>query len=632
MKKYYIFLFSLSLSTLSAQSYKTNNFTITKVGVVYPANIQAGFNAIIKNVEAPSPDGDSYKSFLMRQKIKGRKLYPRKAMGNYKTTEFANDPVVGRQDKMYRIHPNGSVNTVVGGIPNDNSMAISNGGILIAGINSSIWAYDYNTDSTVFPFQIISLKKMSGDNTIGGNYYDPKLIYDPLADRFILTFLKGNTPSSSKIFLCFSSTNNPNDPWYVYSLPGNPLNNNRWTDYPAVSLTEKDFFVTGNLIIPGVSWQIGFDGSLIWQVNKEDGYNNAATLSTTLFSQIKHNGQYTRNVHPVRGAEGIAETQYFLSNRNFDLTNDTIFVMHLTGDQDDPNNKLIVDYGVTDTPYGFPPNGQQSDTDTTDPTSGLQTNDARVLGAFSLNNNIQFVANTVNPATGLAAIYHGFILNPHSEPHITGTILGHNIRDFGYPNIAFTGNQICEAQAIIGFDFTSVADHPGVAVMFFDNDSNYSAMKILKQGENYVDRHSDGYERWGDYFGIQRKFNQPGAVYTTGYYGLSSRANATWFSEVFSPDTNALPVSTAGAIVYPNPVTATQENVNIEFTLDKAQNVTAYIYNLNGQVISQIAEYKDCVGTNLLTFSTYPLSSGTFVLRLYNQNGEIILRQKFIKY
>jgi len=71
---------------------------------------------------------------------------------------------------------------------------------------------------------------------------------------------------------------------------------------------------------------------------------------------------------------------------------------------------------------------------------------------------------------------------------------------------------------------------------------------------------------------------------------------------------------------------------NIEFTLDKAQNVTAYIYNLNGQVISQIAEYKDCVGTNLLTFSTYPLSSGTFVLRLYNQNGEIILRQKFIKY
>ncbi len=631
MKKYYIFLFSISFGFLSAQSYKTNSFTINKVGVVHPMQMEADYNATIKNIEAPLPDGDTYKSFLMRQKIESRKLYPRKAKPLNKISELANNPVVGRQDNVYRRLPNGLIRPLTGGIPNDNSMAISNNGILISGINSTIWAYDYNTDSTVFPTQAISLKQMAGDVSIGNNYYDPKLIYDPLADRFILTFLKNNSPSSSAIFLCFSSTNNPKDPWYVYSLPGNPLNNNRWTDYPAISITENDFFVTGNLIIPGVSWQVGFDGSIIWQVKKEDGYNNAATLSTTLFSQIKHQGQYTRNIHPVRGAEGIAETQYFLSNRNFDLTNDTIFVMHLTGNQSDPNNKLNVDFGVTNTPYGFPPNGQQADTDTTDPTSGLQTNDARVLGAFSLNNKIQFVANTVNPETGLAAIYHGFIETPDTEPKITGNILGHNIRDFGYPNIAFTGNQICEAQAIIGFNFTSVDDHPGVAAFFFDNDSNYSEMKILKQGDNYVNRIPGGYERWGDYFGIQRKFNQPGAVYSTGYYGLSTRVNATWFSEIFSPDTNALPVSTVAAIIYPNPVTASQENINIEFTLDKVQTVTAYIYNINGQIISKIAEYQDCVGTNLLTFSTYPLSSGTFVVRLYNQDGQIILNQKFIK-
>ena len=60
--------------------------------------------------------------------------------------------------------------------------------------------------------------------------------------------------------------------------------NNRWTDFPAISITDDELFITGNLIIPNVSWQIGFDGSVIWQVKKQDGYNNADSLTTKLFS------------------------------------------------------------------------------------------------------------------------------------------------------------------------------------------------------------------------------------------------------------------------------------------------------------------------------------------------------------
>lgn len=640
MRKVLNIVLAVACFTLTAQDYKVNKINGTRVGTVDPSSFVPDYNAQIRGQEMPNPDGDSYKDFLMRQKIESRKQYPLKpGVSTNKTNSFADRPIIGRQTPTYRVLPNGNVVNVNAGIPNDNSMAISNDGILVSGFNSSIWAYDYNTDTTVFPFSIISLQNMSGVSTPGGNYYDPKLIYDPDADRFILVFLKDNSPSNSRIFICFSSTNDPNDPWYSYSLPGNPLNNNRWTDYPAVSLTDKEVFITANLIVPGVSWQIGFDGSLIWQINKEDGYNNAAQITSTLYSQIEYDGQFTRNVHPVRGARGIAEKQYFMSNRNFDITNDTVFVMHLTGTQEDPTTELKVTYGITDVPYGMPPNGQQADTDLNDPTSGLQTNDARVLGGFLLDDRIQFVANTVNPATGRAGFYHGSVEKPSSEnPEIKGQIIGSDTLDYGYPNIAFTGQADCDLQAIIGFDFSSMKDHPGVGAIYYNNDGEYSDLQILTKGETFVNRlgpptYSDGYERWGDYFGIQSKFNSPGKVYTTGYYVRASGRNSTWVTELFSPDT----ISTGGGggvageqKVFPNP-TGIYEDINVQFNVTEAQDVSAYIYDLNGRLIDKIVERKDCVGSQILSFSTAPLPDGMYVVKIYGERGNEIMKEKFIK-
>ena len=149
--------------------------------------------------------------------------------------------------------------------------AVSNGGIVLGGINNIIWGYDLNTDTTIFPKHIKSLRQVCNGSS-SANYYDPKMIYDEKADRFILVFLRDNTPQSSAFIVCFSTTNNPRDEWNVYEIDGNPLNNNRWTDFPAINITENELFITGNLIIPNVSWQVGFDGSVIWQVNKHDGF------------------------------------------------------------------------------------------------------------------------------------------------------------------------------------------------------------------------------------------------------------------------------------------------------------------------------------------------------------------------
>ena len=59
-----------------------------------------------------------------------------------------------------------------------------------------------------------------------------------------MVFLVGNNPVNNHICVAFSSTNDPLDDWNVYMLVGDALDTNHWTDYPAISITDDDLFIT----------------------------------------------------------------------------------------------------------------------------------------------------------------------------------------------------------------------------------------------------------------------------------------------------------------------------------------------------------------------------------------------------
>lgn len=529
----------------SGVTFAQTQFLIEKIAEVDPKSYDPGFEARIDNLEAPVPGGESYRGFLREQKVKVREMFPLQPAAPIQNKTQSMEPGLLQGFVPARRFPAGNTLPLTGGIPNDNTLAISNDGILLIAINSVVWAYDTKNDSVLFPNTVVALQTFA-DGSANHSYYDPKLYYDEDADRFILTFLRDNRPNTSQVIMCFSSSNNPTDPWNAYVIPGNPLNNNRWTDFPALATTKDEVFYTANLIIPDVSWQVGFDGSVIWQLDKFAGYAGNATLPSKLWSDVRHNGRFTRNLFPVPGAAGDAEDIFFLSNRNFDLQNDTFFVAHITGKLDDPNAALEVKAVVADVPYGLAPNGRQANTVLTDPTSGLDINDARVLGGFLLDDQIQFTSTAVNPATGLAAIYHGVLNDPKGNTSIDGTILGDPTLDIAYPNIVWTGIDKCQKQAMIGFNYTSPNDFAGVAAIFYDNQGNYSNLKRLKEGENIINRIPGTYDRWGDYFGLQRVFNDPRKVFAAGMFGLQNNLSGTFVAELISPDTMLL----EGAIAF----------------------------------------------------------------------------------
>ena len=77
----------------------------------------------------------------------------------------------------------------------------------------------------------------------------------------------------SKFKICFSTSNNPIDDWNVYLLPGDPLLTDHWTDYPAIALSEDEFFVTGNLLADNQNEEIVItqtSGSEVLWLTKEE--------------------------------------------------------------------------------------------------------------------------------------------------------------------------------------------------------------------------------------------------------------------------------------------------------------------------------------------------------------------------
>jgi hypothetical protein len=433
---------------------------------------------------------------------------------------------------------------VVGGHPNDNALAINEKGHVLAAINSAIWAWDSQGDSLILPQQVLSLRSIAGGG-VTTNYFDPRVL--AVGNRFVLVFLRNSNPATNAIFVLFSKTEDINDGFHIYSLPGNPDGAGYWTDFPAMAVSGNELFITGNLIQSGVSWQLGFRGSLIWQLGLEEGFAGADSLNTRLFTYVKHNNRLVRNLLPVKNTQPEEPGMYFLSNRNFDVSNDTVFLVHVPHSLDVPSTTLQVEALVSNLPYGVPPNGRQANTNPNDPADGLQTNDGRPLGAIKVENRIQYVANTVNPATGLSAIYHGRVAlaNPLAQSTVQGTIVGSPDTDYGYPELAYTGDvaEACDDEVIIAFNFTSPNRFPGVACMYVDNEGSYSAETVLKAGEAIVEHFPNTTaQRWGDYFGIQTRPGHPKEVWTAGYFGHANGKHATWISQLFSPDSSQLQV------------------------------------------------------------------------------------------
>jgi len=607
----------ISLVFSEAHSQKQQEIHVGKSGQVDFKAVNNQWVTFIQNLEMPSPEGESEKAKLLRLKKEVEKKYPRKSVAVTPTKQGGPEvyEITGFEGNLFNNR-----------IPNDNAVAISDAGILMSCTNNRVVIYDTEADSLM---DTGYLQDFVMQFNVTASRYDPKMIYDPNEDKFILTFLVGTVHQNSKIAVCFSTSNNPMDDWNVYLLPGDPFLTDHWTDYPAIALSEDEFFVTGNLLADNQSWQTGFFQSIIWQIDKQSGYSGNDSLTTQLWSDIYDDSIKVRNIHPVRGARKLyGPNQYFLSNKNFSAESDTVYLIEITGKIASSSEQLNQTLLSTPDHYFMSPSGRQSIAKL------LATNDSRMLGAIRDDSWIQYVHNSMDTASGNAAVYHGTIDAFDTSPVISGVILSDSVKDYGYPNIASTGIDPDDKECVIAFNYTSPVDTNGVGCYYMDTNSLYSDFNYIKRGDAPINTFLDSLDRWGDYFGIQRRYNKPCEVWTAGMYGKVG-SNGTWLGRVAVEETCRVPrpiedtlnPAFSGGTIFPNP---SIDWVIFDFELEESLFIRVELFDTKGELIKVLYEDVALQGENRLTFNGYYLNQGMYILRILN-NDKVLFTEKLVK-
>lgn len=601
-----IFLYLLWIQTADAQdgfSYHTRLMQTAPAATVHFSDGMPDYEPalLLKKAEAPLP--------FSNQRLQKQELDKQRRMQVRSTGIPSFGKKSGAPSPLLLKDYFGNVSQ---GTPNDNDIAVSNSGKFVMSATNT--NYNIYNDTGKF-LQGRTLALIANQLGSLNRTFDPRVIYDPLHDRFIAVFLQGSTSADTRIIVGFTQTEDPTKTWKFYAIPGNLWGDSSWSDYPIIALTETELFITVNRVKDNTPWQTGFIESLIWQVELAGGYAGD-TLKQQVYEDIKYNNESIWSVCPAKGGSKLyGPNMYFISMRPSSLSNDTVFLHEVTNTLASGQATLKTSILKSDVAYGLPPNAMQPGGE------WLQTNDARSLSAMFEDDKIQFVGNCMYPQAFSPGFYHGVIDYVSTTPVLMGKVFGYDTLDLGYPCIAYAGSQGDNNSAMITFSAVSTSRFPGTMVMFVDRNREYSQPILVKAGLTSINMLQDTLERWGDYTGIQRKYNELGVFYLNGSYG-SGNNNLTWIGKVKSTDPrlgiNSREAGQQTSSVYPNPA---RSFAKIEFTLGKPEKLSFVLLDMHGKTIAPLMTDKVKAGLNQFSISTDDLVDGLYYIQFIHENN-----------
>ncbi len=119
--------------------------------------------------------------------------------------------------------------------------------------------------------------------------FDPKVIYDAAAGRFVVVVLETYGTTEAWIDIAVSDDSDPNGVWYKYRTDAvlNIGTNNCWWDFPGIGYDQNAYYVTGNLFSLTTGGSYGGAGIRI--------FDKAPLLTggTAVYSTQRISGAYT---------------------------------------------------------------------------------------------------------------------------------------------------------------------------------------------------------------------------------------------------------------------------------------------------------------------------------------------------
>ena len=456
------------------------------------------------------------------------------------------------------------------------------------------------------------------------NIYDPRVLYDSGADRFIYVIIHGTSSQQSELFICFSQTNNPaTGSWWVYRIQANQSNPGAWFDYPNIGVSNNELYISGNMFTDAGQSV----GNVLFQIEKNACYQGQS-INYQYWSNVAHQNETAFTMVPVSfGQQGNYGPGIYLVANETSEPSDRIFLFDLTDDMSS-NNESINSYAVNTTAFDVGGYAAQSGSNML-----LDIGDNRIQNGFYMNGKIHMVF-TCDIGQGWNGInYNRIDLNGLNVQRSTYGLVGSY--DYCYPAVASSGSSVNDNSVIIGFLRSGQDIFPEFRAVNCDHSMQWSNSVRVKQGEDDVNIGGQSPDRWGDYSGIGRRNGANRTVWAAGCYGMSGNNFGvnngwnTWIAELTdseAPDAVAESANRSPMRVYPNP---TIERFSIEFEMVERMDVNVSIFDMKGNLVKLLLQDNMKPGMKTLHFNRNMLSSGTYMITV-TSNEKTLAHEKLI--
>ncbi|MBI3406409.1 MAG: hypothetical protein HY046_13225 [Acidobacteria bacterium] len=321
--------------------------------------------------------------------------------------------------------------------------------------------------------------------------FDPRVLYDPFADRWIMTATSDARLATSSVLIGTSQTNDPTGNWDLHKIDGDAANL-AWVDYPTVGFNKDWIVVCANMF---TITNDTFSNENIWVFTKSTLYSGTATFRK--FTDTISSGT------PAVTLDNNLGTLFFVKSFNGNFNGQGFLSLGtLTGTvgaEIYTSAQPGIQIGVPNPWTSFQPGGDFA------PQMGIAVNinagDARILNVVVRNNSI-WAAHTVFLPAGAPT---------HTAAQWWQISLGGTVQQFGrvedptgnifyaYPTIAVNSQN----DVLLGYSSFSATQFASANYSFRAGSDPANTMQqdaSLKAGVALYNKTLGGSSnRWGDY-------------------------------------------------------------------------------------------------------------------------------------
>jgi hypothetical protein len=377
--------------------------------------------------------------------------------------------------------------------------------------------------------------------------FDPHVIYDPYAQRWIFSAASGESSANAAILVAVSRNSDPTGGWNLYRVAVDPSGAN-WGDYPTLGFNKQWIVVQANLFTVSGG---AFVNSVIWAFDKADLYAGG----TGKFTVLKPTNGFTQL--PAVTYDPNLSTMYLLessSGGSAKLRLDTI-----TG----AVGAEVLTTGVA-FPIGSAPWQSFSPTLNFAPqlgsTSLIDTDDDRLQSCVYRNGSLWASHTVYLPATGTPTRTAAQWWQVSTAAGSIGKVQQFGRIDdpsganfYAYPTLAVNSN----SDVMAGYTHFGPGLYPSAGYstrLASDAPNTMEAGATLKAGEApYFKDFGTGDNRWGDFSSTVVDPVDDTTMWTIQEYAGQNNMWGLWWGEVNAGGASATPTPSPTATATPTP-------------------------------------------------------------------------------